>query len=79
MKDKKGFTITNVFQNIFDGSNKLWVENGSDFYNKSMKSCLQDKEKEMYLTHNEGISVLVGKFIKISISKGAYIDQLADS
>ena len=44
LKDKKGITITNGFQNILDESNhktnKLWVEKGSEFYNRSMKSCL---------------------------------------
>ena len=39
---KKGITITNAFQNILDESNrkpnKIWVDEGSDFYNRSMKS-----------------------------------------
>ena len=39
---KKGITITNAFQNILDESNrkpnKIWVDKGSDFYNRSMKS-----------------------------------------
>ena len=28
--------------------NKTWVDKGSEFYNKSMKSRLQDNEIEMY-------------------------------
>ena len=36
LKDKKGITITNAFQNILDGSNrkpnKIWVDKGSEFY-----------------------------------------------
>ena len=44
LKDKKGITITNDFQNILDESNhktnNLWVEKGREFYNRSMKSCL---------------------------------------
>ena len=39
---KKGITITNAFQNILDESNrkpnKIWVDEGSEFYNRSMKS-----------------------------------------
>ena len=39
LKDKKGFTITNVFQKILDGSNrkakKIWVDKESEFYNNS--------------------------------------------
>ena len=41
LKDKKGITITNAFQKILDESNrkpnKIWVDEGSEFYNKSMK------------------------------------------
>ena len=44
LKDKKGITITNAFQEILDESgckpNKIWVNKGSEFYNKSMKSRL---------------------------------------
>ena len=42
LKDKKGITITNAFQKNFDESNwkpdKIWVDKGSRFYNRSMKS-----------------------------------------
>ena len=44
MKDKKGITITNDFQKTLDESNrkpnKIWVDIGSRFYNRSMKSWL---------------------------------------
>ena len=44
LKDKKGITITNPFQKILDESNrkpnKIWVDKGSEFYNRSMKSWL---------------------------------------
>ena len=46
LKDKKGITITKSFQKKLDESghkpNKIWVDKGSKFYNKSMKSWLQD-------------------------------------
>ena len=39
LKHKKGSTIVNIFQIILDNSkrrpNKIWVDQGSDFYNKS--------------------------------------------
>ena len=39
----KGTTITNAFQKILDKSGrkptKIWVDKGSEFYNRSMKSC----------------------------------------
>ena len=42
LKDKKGIIITNAFQKILDESNrkpnKIWVVQGSEFYNRSMKS-----------------------------------------
>ena len=44
LKEKKGITITNAFQKILDESNhkpyKIWVDKGSEFYNRSMKSWL---------------------------------------
>ena len=49
-KDKKGITITNAFQKILKESshkpNKLWVEKGSEFYNRSLKSWLDKNDKE---------------------------------
>ena len=45
LKDKKGITITNAFQKILKESNrkpnKIWVDKGSEFYNRSMKSWLE--------------------------------------
>ena len=42
LNDKKCITITNAFQKILDESNrkpnKIWVDKGSGFYNRSMKS-----------------------------------------
>ena len=39
--------ITNAFQNILNESkskpNKIWVDKGSEFYNRSMKSRLEKK------------------------------------
>ena len=41
-KDKKGITITNASHKILDQSeckaNKIWVDKGSEFYNRFMKS-----------------------------------------
>ena len=41
LKGKTGITITNAFQKVLDESNrkrnKTWVDNGSEFYNRSMK------------------------------------------
>ena len=65
LKVKKGVSIFNVFQKILDDSkrkpNKIWVDKGSEFYNNSFKKWLQDNDIAMYLTHNEGKSVVVFK------------------
>ena len=63
MKDKKGKkAITNAYQQILDDSdhklNKIWVDKGSEFYNRSVKSWLQDNDIEMYLMQNEDKSVV---------------------
>ena len=90
LKDKKGITITNAFQKMLDESgrktNKMWVDKGSEFYNRLMKSWLRDNNIEMYLTHNEGKSVVAERLIKTlknkiykpmtSIPKNVYIDKL---
>ena len=51
LKDNKDITITNAFQEILDQScrkpNKIWVDKGSEFYNRSMKSFLQNNDIEM--------------------------------
>ena len=76
MKDKKGTTITNPFQNIFKKSNrheakskrrrpsKVWVDKGSEIYNRLMKSCLEKNDIEMYSTHNGGKFVVSEIFIR---------------
>ena len=67
-KDKKGIMITNAFQKILDRSNrkpnKIWVDKGSEFYNRSMKSQIEKKGIEMYSTHNEEKSVIAERFIR---------------
>ena len=51
LKDKKGVTIVNAFQRIWNNSkrkpNKLWVDKGSKFYNRSIKSWLEKNDIEM--------------------------------
>ena len=47
LKDNKVVTITNNFQKILNESNrktnKIWVDKGKRFYNRSMKSWLEKK------------------------------------
>ena len=50
MKDRKVFSITNVFQKFLDESgrklDKIWVDRGKEFNNISMKSYLRDSDIE---------------------------------
>ena len=45
LKDKKCITITNAFQKSSKQSNhkpnKIWVDKGSEFYNRSLESWLK--------------------------------------
>ena len=45
LKDEKGVSIVDAFQNILDDSNrkpnKIWVNKGSKFYNNSFKNWLK--------------------------------------
>ena len=68
MKDKKGITITNVFQEILDESgrkpNKIWKDKDSEFYNRSMKSWFYNNDIEIYSTRNEGKTFTAERFIR---------------
>ena len=67
LKDKKGTSIVNVFQKIIAERrklNKIWVDQGSEFYNQSFKDFLKMNNIEMYSTFNEGKSVVTERFIR---------------
>ena len=38
--------------------NKLWVDQGREFYNNLMRKWLDNNDILMYYTHNEGKSVV---------------------
>ena len=73
LKDKKGITITHAFQKILDESNwklnRIWVDKGSKFYNRSMKSWLEKNGIEIYSMHNEEKYVIAGRLIRTLGSK----------
>ena len=66
LKDKKGITTVNAFQKILNNSktkpNKIWVDQGNEFYNSSFKKWLKDNDIEMYSTHNKVKSVVAERF-----------------
>ena len=93
IKDKKGTSIVNIFKKIISkGSevkskvrkpNKIWVVQGSEFYNNSFKYFFKINNIKMYSTYNEGKSVVAGGFIRTlknkimaAISKNVYFDFL---
>ena len=89
MKDKKGAGIVNAFKKIVSEGRKpkkIWVDQGSEFYNKSFIDFLKINNIEMYSAFNEGKSVVAERFIRTlknkiykhmtAISKNVYYDVL---
>ena len=92
LKDKKGISIVNAFDKIIKQSNrrkpnKIWVDQGSEFYNNVFKKWLSDNNI-MYSTYNGGKSVVAERFIRTlknklykhitAIGKNVYYDILDD-
>ena len=57
LKDKKGISSVNAFNKIIKQSNrkpnKIWVDQGGEFYNRDFKKWLSDNDIIMYSTFNE--------------------------
>ena len=66
LTDKTGRAVTDAFQNILHTSGrrpkKLWVDEGKEFYNRTLKKWLNENRIHMYSTHNEGKAVVVERF-----------------
>ena len=45
-------------------ANKIWVDQGSEFYNNAFKDFLKINIIEIYSTYNEGKSVVAEKLIR---------------
>ena len=85
-------SIINAFQSILDSPkrkpNKIWVDQGSEFYKTAFKKWLKDNDISMYSTHNEGKSVVAERFIRTlknkiykhmtNVGKYVYFDVLDD-
>ena len=91
LKDKRRITIVNVFQKIISKGckpNRIWVDQGGEFYNWLFNRFLKINSIEIYSTYNEGKSIVAERFIrtlknKISkhmttVSKNIYFDVLDD-
>ena len=55
IKDKKGTRRK---------PNKIWVHQGSEFYNNTFKDFLKINNIEMYSAYNEGKSVVAERYIR---------------
>ena len=67
LKEKKVISIVNAFNKIIKQSNtkpnKIWVDQGGEFYNNVFEKWLSDNDINMYSTYNEGKSVVAERFI----------------
>ena len=94
LKDKKGISITNAFKKKINQSNrkpnKIWVDQGGEFYNHVFKKWLSDNGIIIYSTFNEGKSVVAERFIRTlknklykhmtaATGKNVYYDVLDDA
>ena len=91
-KDKKGSSIVNAFNKTIKQSerepNKIWVDQGGEFYNNVFEKWLSDNDINMYSMYNEGKSVVAERFIRTlknklykhmtAIGKNVYYDILDD-
>ena len=88
LKDKRRI---NAFQNIISGQrkpNKIWVDQGGEFYIKLFKRFLKINNSEMYATCSEGKSVVAERFIRTlknkilkqmtAVSKNVYFNVFDD-
>ena len=68
LKDKKGISIVNAFDKIIKQSNrkpnKIWVDQGGEFYNNVFEKWLSGNDIIMNSTYNEGKSVVAERFIR---------------
>ena len=92
LKDKKGISIVNAFNKIIKQSNrkpnKIWIDQGGEFYNNVFEKWLSDNDINMHSTHNEGKSVVAERFIRTlknklykhmtATGKNVYYDVLDD-
>ena len=92
IKDKKWTSIVNAFKKILSDSNrkpyKIWVDQGTEFYNKPLKDFLKINNIEMYSTCIEKKSVVAERFIRTlrnkifkhmtAIEQNIYFDVLHD-
>ena len=70
--NKSVLSITNGFKIVIGKSRKpekLWVDRGSEFYNKTIKSLLKEYETELYSTYSDLKAVFIERFNRTLLHK----------
>ena len=65
LKNKSELSITNGFEIVLGESRKsvkLWVDRGTEFYNRTYKSLLKDYETQLYSTYSDSKAVYTERF-----------------
>ena len=100
LKDKTGKSVTEAFAGVVGQRlgqsprpqarhpNNLWVDEGTEFYNKTFKKFLEDNKINMYHTFNFGKAVVVERFNRTlkqimwkyftTNNTNTYLDKLPD-
>ena len=92
LKDKKGISIVNAFNKIIKQynkkPNKIWVDQGGEFYDNVFEKWLSDNDINMYSIYNADKSVVAERFIRTlknklykhmtATGKNVYYDVLDD-
>ena len=91
LRDKRGVSIITAFQKLISNGrrpNKIWVDQGGQFYNKLFKRFLKINSMEKYSAYNDGKSVVAERFIRTlknkifkhmtAVSMNVYFDVLDD-
>ena len=62
LRNKSGLSITTGYKIVLGESGKpekLWVDRGSEFYNKTFKSLLKEYETKLYITYSDLKAVFI--------------------
>ena len=68
LKTKSASSVLNAFKSVVESSKrspqKIWVDKGSEFYNKDFQNWTKNHNISMYSTYGESKSVIVERFIR---------------
>ena len=92
MKDKKRVSTVNTFETVLRNlkrkPNKIWVDQGREFYNSQFKKFFKESNIQMYSICNERKYVVAETIFKIlknriykhmaAVSRNVYFDVLDD-